>query len=255
MVNRQGTCLGVPPRESVKAMKVIRGKDFIFRPFMLSPDPSRVPWVYSRLRHPVFAWLGLRPIFAQHTQAEHEALKLWVGGRRQVVEIGVAEGASALALREAMADDGTLYLIDPFHWSRMKWINSLRRAAHAAVAQSQRANVVWIEKFSYDAAQDWTEAIDLLFLDGAHSQEAIWQDWESWHRFVAPGGCVLFHDAREFPNGWPTATDGPVRVVNELFREKALPGWTIKAEIHSLVVVKRDNLTRGCCTTMDKPLN
>jgi cephalosporin hydroxylase len=222
-------------------MNAPREGKFIFRPFMPSPDRIRVPWVCRRLRHPLFAWLGLRPIFAQHTQAEHQALQHWVCGRRQVVEIGVAEGASALALREAMANDGTLYLVDPFHWSRMKSINSVRRAARAAVTRSQRANVVWIEKFSYDAAADWTKTIDFLFLDGDHNQEAVWRDWENWHRFVAPGGYVAFHDAREFPNGWPTATDGPVRVVNALFRERALPGWTIEAEIHSLVVVKRDD--------------
>jgi hypothetical protein len=222
-------------------MNVTRRKNCIFRPFMLSPDRVRVPWVYSRLRHPLFAWLGLRPIFAQHTQAEHQALRHWVRGRREVVEIGVAEGASALALREAMADDGILHLIDPFHRSRMKWINSVRRAANAAVAQSRRANVVWIAQFSYEAARDWTKTIDFLFLDGDHSEDAVWQDWETWHRFVAPSGCVAFHDAREFPNGWPTAMDGPVRVVNALFREKAYPGWTIAAEIHSLVVVRRDN--------------
>jgi predicted O-methyltransferase YrrM len=222
-------------------MNAPRGGKPIFRPFMSSPDRIRVPWVYGRLRHPLFAWLGLRPIFAQHTEAEHQALQHLVRGRRQVVEIGVAEGASALALREAMANDGTLYLVDPFHWSRMKWINGVRRAARAAVSRSQRANVVWIEKFSYDAAEDWTKTIDFLFLDGDHNQEAVWQDWESWHRFVAPGGRVAFHDAREFPNGWPTATDGPVRVVNALFRERSLPGWTIEAEIHSLVVVKRED--------------
>jgi cephalosporin hydroxylase len=222
-------------------MNTPRGEKFIFRPFMPSPEQFRVPWVYSRLRHPLFAWLGLRPIFAQHTLEEHQALQRWVRGRRQVVEIGVAEGASALALREAMANDGTLYLVDPFHLSRMTWINSLRRAARAAVTRSQRANVEWIEKFSNDAAKNWTKTIDFLFLDGDHNQETVLQDWESWHRFVAPGGCVAFHDAREFPGGWPLATDGPVRVVNALFRERTLPGWTIEAEIHSLVVVKRND--------------
>ncbi len=70
---------------------------------MESPEPCSVPWIYRRTRHPVFAWLGLRPIFAQHTSAEHETLKRWACGRRRLVEIGVAEGASALALREAMS--------------------------------------------------------------------------------------------------------------------------------------------------------
>src|SRR5579862_6539697 len=67
------------------------------------------------LRHPLYACLGLRPVLAQHTAAEHTTFKRWAVGRRSVVEIGVAEGVSALAMRESMDADGTLYLIDPFH--------------------------------------------------------------------------------------------------------------------------------------------
>ena len=63
----------------------------------------------------MYAWLGLRPFLAQHTAAEHAALQRWALGRTTLAEIGVAEGVSALALREAMSPDGTLYLIDPFH--------------------------------------------------------------------------------------------------------------------------------------------
>ena len=70
--------------------------------------------------HSVYAWLGLRPFVAQHTAAEHAALQRWATGRKTLAEIGVAEGVSALALREAMSPDGTLYLIDPFHLSRLR---------------------------------------------------------------------------------------------------------------------------------------
>jgi hypothetical protein len=48
------------------------------------------------LRHPFFGWLGLRPIFAQHTRIEHEALMRHARGAGIIVEIGVAEGASAV---------------------------------------------------------------------------------------------------------------------------------------------------------------
>lgn len=206
---------------------------------MPSPASPELPWLVARMRHPLFAWLGLRPVFVQHTLAEHEALQRWASGQRRVVEIGVAEGGSALALREVMSADGTLHLIDPFHLSRVKWMNCQQRAAMAAVAGSHNGQVAWIQKFSYEAVRDWNEGIDFLFLDGDHEEKAVWEDWESWHRFVAPGGCVAFHDAREFENGWPKATDGPVRVVNALFREKSIFGWTIVEEVDSLVLVER----------------
>jgi hypothetical protein len=115
-------------------------------------------------------------------------------------------------------------------WSRplRAWFRPLSLGPHDMDQQSaagrpcrcdpeQRANVEWIEKFSNDAAKNWTKTIDFLFLDGDHNQETVLQDWESWRHFVAPGGWVAFHDTREFPGGWPLATDGPVRVVNALF--------------------------------------
>src|SRR5258708_7420511 len=114
------------------------------------------------LRHPAYAWLGLRPALAQHTAAEHAAFVRWATGRRSLVEIGVAEGVSGLALRESMAEDGTLYLIDPFHLSRTPALNFTKRAARRAVDAHRLARVIWIEKFSQDAPPTWHDPLDLL---------------------------------------------------------------------------------------------
>jgi Methyltransferase domain len=191
------------------------------------------------LQHPLYGWLGFRPVLAQHTAAEHAALRRWAAGKSSLVEIGVAEGVSALAVREVMADSGKLYLIDPFHLSRVPDLNFTKRAAHRAVASCTRGEVVWIERFSFDAARNWNAPIDFLLIDGDHSEDAVRRDWEDWNRFVAPGGAVLFHDARLFDGGWTSAAYGPVKLVDELFRCKRLPGWIIVEEIHSLVVVER----------------
>jgi predicted O-methyltransferase YrrM len=191
------------------------------------------------LRHPVYGWLGLRPALAQHTAEEHTALCRWAAGRSTVVEIGVAEGVSALAMREVMAERGTLYLIDPFHLSRLPALNFTKRAAHRVVAGSPRANVVWLEQFSSDAAANWRLPVDLLMIDGDHSEEAVRRDWNDWSHFVQPGGVVIFHDARLFEGGWTTPSYGPVRVVDDLFRHNRIAGWSIAEEIHSLVVIER----------------
>jgi predicted O-methyltransferase YrrM len=191
------------------------------------------------LRHPVFAWLGLRPILGQHTAAEHVALKKWATGRTRLVEIGVAEGASALGLREVMSHEGTLWLIDPFHLSRRRRINAMKRAAHRAVESCRNGKVVWVEKFSSDAAKDWDGKIDFLFIDGDHSESAVQRDWDDWNPFVAPSGVVAFHDARIFPGGWCQPDWGPVKVVDTLFRARAFDGWRVVQEADSLVVVER----------------
>ncbi|MGB2623243.1 MAG: class I SAM-dependent methyltransferase [Candidatus Acidiferrum sp.] len=192
------------------------------------------------LQHSACAYLGLRPAQAQHTAAEHAAFRKWAGGCKCVVEIGVAEGVSALALREGMAEDGTLYLIDPFHLSRIRALNFIKRVAQRTVKGSSRGKVVWIEKFSQDAVREWTEPIDLLLIDGDHGEAAVERDWQDWSRFVRPGGTVIFHDARIFENGWTTPEYGPVKLVERFFRSGGAPGWTIAEEIHSLFVVRRN---------------
>jgi len=75
------------------------------------------------MKHPFFAWAGLRPTIAQHTAAEHQALEKHARGCKSLVEIGVAEGASAVALRTMMNPQGTLYLVEPFNLSRVQALN------------------------------------------------------------------------------------------------------------------------------------
>jgi predicted O-methyltransferase YrrM len=177
---------------------------------------------------------------AQHTSAEHAAFSRCAEGRSVIVEIGVAEGVSALALREAMAPDAKLYLIDPFHLSRIQMLNFTKRTARRAVASSRRGKVIWIEQFSSDAVKTWSRPIELLVIDGDHAELMVQRDWDEWNRFVTPGGVVAFHDARLFKGGWTAPTYGPVRVVNRLFRDKKNHPWRIVEEVDSLVVVRRD---------------
>lgn len=191
------------------------------------------------LRHPMFAWLGFRPLLGQHTAAEHNALQEWATGRSSLVEIGVAEGASAVALRKSMSSGGTLHLIDPFHLSRVRYLNATKRVAHRAVERCRNGRVVWIEKFSADAATEWNSPIDFLFIDGDHSEAAVQQDWDNWQCFVIKGGVVAFHDAAVFPGGWPQPDWGPVRIVDKLFRTQSVNGWRIAHHVDSLVVVER----------------
>jgi hypothetical protein len=209
------------------------------KPKLRQDGTTRVPVKCRLLRHPLFAWLGVRPIEGQHTVGEHEALKKWAAGRLSLIEIGVAEGASAVALRESMSASGTLWLIDPFHLSRLRCLNATKRAARRVVAGSSNGRVVWIEKFSTAAANEWSGPIDFLFIDGDHSEEAVQRDWDNWHKFVTPGGVVVFHDAARFPGGWTRDDWGPVRLVNRLFRDKGIPGWAIVEEVDSLVVIQR----------------
>jgi methyltransferase family protein len=202
-------------------------------------------WSSRALRHPFFAWAGLRPAMAQHTEAEHRVLERYASGRESLVEIGVAEGASAMALRTSMNPRGTLYLVDPFHLSRVPLLNFLRRAAKRTVFVKLGPSVVWIEAFSHDAARSWDQPIDFLLIDGDHREEAVEQDWNDWAPHVVKDGVIAFHDARLFPYGWTSADYGPVRFVEKMFRD-ASSDWVISDEIDSLVVVCRRACTKKC---------
>ena len=192
------------------------------------------------LQHPFFAWAGLRAPIAQHTLAEHQALMRYARAANTIVEIGVAEGASAVGLREAMPSDGTLHLIDPYHLSRVPALNFLKRAARRAVDSAGSARTVWIESFSQDAVRNWNLPIDFLFIDGDHREEAVERDWLNWSRFVREGGVVGFHDARLFSSGWPTPDYGPVRFIDRVFRQSSVgTEWPIVEEVDSLVFVSR----------------
>lgn len=202
-------------------------------------EASPEDWTTRAMRHPFFAWAGLRPLIAQHTAAEHGVLEKYARGRKSAVEIGVAEGASAVALRTAMNSEGTLYLVDPFHLSRVPVLNFLRRAAHRAVSAEKGAKIVWIEAFSQEAARSWNGSIDFLLIDGDHREESVEQDWNDWTPHLTGNGLVAFHDARLFPGGWTSEDYGPVRFVNRMFRQNSSPRWAIQEEEDSLVVVGR----------------
>ena len=191
------------------------------------------------MKHPFFAWAGLRTTIAQHTAAEHQALEKYARGCRSLVEIGVAEGASAVALRTTMNPQGTLYLVDPFHLSRVRALNFLRRAARRVVCAKSGPAVVWIEAFSHEAVVAWKKPIDFLLIDGDHREEAVEQDWNGWHPHVMGNGIIAFHDARVFPGGWTSAEYGPVRFVDRVIRNNHASRWAILEEVDSLVFVRK----------------
>ena len=48
-------------------------------------------------------------------------------------------------------------------------------------------------------ARHWHTPVGLLFVDGGHAEDVAMGDYESWSRFVAPGGLLAIHDVFERP--------------------------------------------------------
>src|SRR3954463_6566079 len=189
---------------------------------------------------------GLIPPRTMHSADERALLQRLAGGARRVVEIGVYEGSSAVALCAVLGPRSELHLVDPFghHPTALPqgW-GATERASRLVVARAARRDgprVVWHVKRSEDAARGWTEPVDLVFVDGDHAEDATRLDWELWHEHVTPGGHLLFHDAREGQAGG-RGLPGPTRVVDELFRSpQPLEGWSIAAEVDRTVAVRKN---------------
>lgn len=188
-----------------------------------------------RRRH-VFGVLGLRRPRAECTMAEARLLRDHAAGARSVVELGVAEGGSALQLRSAMAADGCLYLVDPYA-TGPTGISFAQIMARRVLGSCTNGRVIWLRMTSTHAARAWSGPIDFLHIDADHTYERAVSDWSDWHGHVPVGGVVAFHDSAVFSGGWVTPEWGPVRVVESILADR--DDWQLAAREDSMSVLRR----------------
>jgi hypothetical protein len=167
-----------------------------------------------------------------HSDAEAALLAGLARGRRRVVLIGVFEGAGATVLCDVLDPGAELHLVDPFVHrpnarrdgaAATEW--ATRRVVGRAMRDRAGPRVFWHVDFSANVAETWTLPVDLVAIDGDHSEIGVTKDWEEWHPFVVEGGAVVFYDARS--------------AVDRLFRgPRALPDWEIADEADRAVAVR-----------------
>jgi predicted O-methyltransferase YrrM len=188
---------------------------------------------------------GIIPPRPMHTGAEAGLLAEYASGASRVVELGVYEGSSAVMFCAVLAPQAELHLVDPFvdeHGSAMRagW-HGTPFATRMAVRRASRGGprIRWHIERSQDLGRGWTGGdVDMVFIDGDHSAEACGEDWRVWHPHVGVGGAVAFHDARDGRHVGSSGP-GPTAVVDAL-RADMPEGWSIAAEVDSLVIFRRD---------------
>src|SRR5690606_4406656 len=133
------------------------------------------------------------------------AVPLTEGAR--LVEIGSFRGRSAVILATAAGPGTNLVAIDPHAGNDRGDLRGEgetqeeeaeidHKAFNANLeAAGVRDRVHHIRKFSHDAIDDVPDAIDLLYVDGAHQYEPAVGDIRAFGAKVKPGGTMLVHDS------------------------------------------------------------
>ena len=129
---------------------------------------------------------------------------------RTAVEIGRFRGGSTLLIASAL-EEGVLHSYDVDTRQRDSG-NELDRELVAALERYGLVRKVRLHVQDSRTAEPPAESIDLLFVDGDHSEEGVRADFDRWSPLLAPGGHLLFHDAIEAPDLVPPCERGPATV-------------------------------------------
>lgn len=75
---------------------------------------------------------------------------------------------------------------------RTRWFQSFARNVHVITGDSHGSEVFEKVKAILGKAR-----LDFLFIDGDHSYEGVKMDFETYRKFVKPGGLIAFHDIKD----------------------------------------------------------
>ncbi len=150
-----------------------------------------------------------------------------------ILEIGSYRGRSTSAL--ALGTNGApVYAIEPHEAFEgvygAQYGPADRRAFFENLLRVGVVEKVRLVNLSSEVAcQGWTRPIGLLWIDGDHTLDGVRRDFESWQRFLVPGGVVAFHDADD-PDG------GPAQLIESLC---ASGPYEKCAAVHRIVALRR----------------
>lgn len=120
----------------------------------------------------------------EHTVLANLASLVPEGG--VIVEIGTAQGGtSAIFYNATRQKNVNIYSVD-IAPSRRAYKNLQGTGVQVIRSASSRLARTWIQKVG--------TPIDLLFIDGNHSFQSVFEDFTLWVQHLRLGGIVIFHD-------------------------------------------------------------
>jgi MMP 1-O-methyltransferase len=182
---------------------------------VMTPSPDRT--AHDELTSQLFALaervIGFMP--ADEGRALHDAALHYLDGGVGM-EIGTYCGKSTVLLGAAAhARDSVLYTVDHHHGSEEHqpgWeyhdtsmvdavtgrFDTLPTLRHTLDEAGLDDNVVAVVGKSTVVAKGWGTPLQLLFIDGGHSEDAARKDYDGWAKWVDIGGALIIHDV--FPD-------------------------------------------------------
>ena len=220
----------------------------------MSTTETALPAAAARLFELAAQVTGFMP--ADEGRALYDAAVTYLGDGVGV-EIGTYCGKSTVMLgAAAQQTGGVLYTIDHHHGSEEHqpgWeyhdttmvddvtglFDTLPTLRHTLDAAGLDDHVVAVVGKSSLVARSWRTPLQLLFIDGGHTDAAAQQDFDGWARWVAVGGTLVIHDVFPDPNAGGQA---PYRVYRRALDTGA---FREVSAIGSMRVLERTSGTPG----------
>jgi predicted O-methyltransferase YrrM len=141
---------------------------------------------------------------------------------RVVLEIGLDFGGTLFLWSRAAATDAHLLAIDTRPPGRLGMWSGFPLVRRGFAVASQRVSLV----MGRDSHSETTfrrvakllggRPVEFLFIDGDHSRDGVWQDFQTYSALLAPGGLIAFHDISPNAAEW---TQGVARFWREFTAE------------------------------------
>lgn len=153
---------------------------------------------------------------------EDEGMRLYQVGREAskmgpCLEIGTYCGKSSLYLGAACHENnGVLFTIDHHRGSEeqqygegyfdpelydeeLKKVDTFRTFRNTIERAGLEDTVIPVVSKSYLVAKMWATPLSLVFIDGGHTYQAAYNDYNCWANHIMPGGYLLVHDIFKNP--------------------------------------------------------
>jgi len=135
-------------------------------------------------------------------------------GNGVIVEIGSWKGKSTICLAKGSKDGKSVKIIaiDPHtgsaeHQSDKNKVWTFEEFKSNISKAGMEDIITPIVKTSAEAAKEVSQAVEFVFIDGAHDYNSVKEDFELWFPKVIDGGIIALHDS--------TLWEGPKQVVKE----------------------------------------